>query len=203
MLEYHDCEWGVLTRDDRRHFEFLVLESAQAGLSWQTVLARRSAYREAFANFDPAVVATYGASELSDLLANRALIRNRAKLESAINNAAAFLQLCGEFGSFFDYLTDLLGPVPVANRFESPEDIPAATSRSKLMSQDLARRGFRFIGPIVAYSHLQATGVVMDHLVHCFRYEQLIFGAGPEPRQNTTGVWPIGEASRYDGVDEG
>jgi DNA-3-methyladenine glycosylase I len=176
---YHDEEWGVPVHDDRTHFEFLTLEGAQAGLSWLTILKRRDGYRRAFAGFDPAKVARFTSTRVERLLADPGIIRNRAKVTSAVSNAAAFLAVQEELGSFDDYLWGFVDGAPVVNRWRRIEQIPATTELSETVSADLRRRGFRFCGPTVCYSHLQATGLVMDHVTGCFRYPQLAPTSGP------------------------
>ncbi|MGH9045150.1 MAG: DNA-3-methyladenine glycosylase I [Acidimicrobiales bacterium] len=177
LIPYHDVEWGVPVHDDRRHYEFLVLEGAQAGLSWVTVLRRREGYRTAFANFDPEKVASFSQGDVARLLGDSGIIRNRAKVESAITNARALLALRDSLGSFDTYLWDLVGGAPLINRWRSHTELPASTTISERLSKDLRTRGFRFVGPIVCYAHLQAAGLVNDHLVSCFRWSEL-GGAG-------------------------
>lgn len=169
-IEYHDTEWGVPLHDDRRLFEMLVLEGAQAGLSWITILRKRPAYREAFADFDPQVVARYDGRKVRALLRNRGIIRNRAKIESAINNARAFLEVQREFGSFDAYVWRFVDGRPRGNAWRTQNEIPASTRESIVMSRDMKERGFRFVGPTICYAHMQATGMVNDHLVGCFRH---------------------------------
>ena len=173
LLPYHDDEWGVPVHDDRHHFEHLVLEGAQAGLSWLTVLKRRDAYRAAFAGFDPEAVAAFGADEVERLLDNAGIIRNRRKIEAAVANAQAVCDLQGEMGSFDAYLWDWVGGSPLVGGWESDAQIPPTTQLGERLSKDLRRRGFRFVGPIVVYSHLQSVGAVMDHVRSCFRFEEL------------------------------
>ena len=188
MLAYHDREWGVPVHDDRRHFEFLVLEGAQAGLSWQTILRRREGYRRAFAEFDPRVVAGFDAAKERDLLADVGIIRNRAKVASVIGNARAFLELQNELGSFDAFLWGFVGGVPKVNAWTVPKQIPAKTPESEAASKELVRRGFRFVGPTIVYSHMQACGLVNDHLTHCFRYRELTGNAAPKrPRRPARG----------------
>jgi DNA-3-methyladenine glycosylase I len=175
---YHDQEWGVPVHDDRRHFEFLVLESAQAGLSWITILKRRDGYRRAFCDFDPEAVAGLGPADVERLLGDAGIIRNRRKIESAISNARAFLELRREFGSFDSYIWRFVDGAPLVNTWAEDSQIPAETSLSKEVSGDLRRRGFSFLGPVVCYAHLQATGLVMDHVTSCFRWSSL---GGPRP----------------------
>jgi len=173
-ISYHDEEWGVPVHDDRTHFEFLVLESAQAGLSWLTILRRRENYRIAYEGFDPCRVSRFGEEKIAELLNNRGIIRNRKKIESSVQNARCFVELQKEFGSFDAYLWAFVDGKPVVNSWESLSQIPSQTGLSDRITEDLKRRGFRFIGSTILYSHLQAVGVVNDHLVHCFRYHQII-----------------------------
>jgi DNA-3-methyladenine glycosylase I len=169
MIRYHDEEWGVPLHDDRQLFEFLVLEGAQAGLSWETILRKRDNYRAAFDNFDPAVVAKYGQKKVRQLLANAGIVRNRLKITAAIDNAKAFLAVQKEFGSFDKYVWQFVGGVPKVNSFESVKEVPARTPESDTMSKDLKARGFRFVGSTICYAHMQATGMVDDHLLTCWR----------------------------------
>ena len=173
MIPYHDTEWGVPVHDDRTHFEFLVLEGAQAGLSWLTILKRRDGYRKAFANFDVAKVARFTPAKVEKLLVDPGIIRNRAKVESTVRNARAFIAVADEFGSFDTYLWDFVGGRPKVNRWRRIGQVPALTPISEAVSTDLRRRDFRFVGPTVCYSHLQAAGLVNDHLVGCFRYGEV------------------------------
>ena len=170
---YHDEEWGVPVHDDRRHFEFLVLESAQAGLSWSTILKKRENYRRAYRGFDPGAVARFGARDRERLLNDAGIVRNRLKIESSINNAKRFLEVQEQFGSFNAYLWDFAGGRPVVNRWKALSQIPANTELSDTISRDLKARGFRFVGSTIIYAHLQAVGLVNDHLVSCFRYGEL------------------------------
>ena len=172
--DYHDNEWGVPVFSDEKQFEFLVLESAQAGLSWLTVLRKRENYRRLYDGFDPEKVARYGEEKIQKLMSDSGIIRNRKKIEASINNAVRFLEIREEFGSFTDYLWGFTGGVPVTNAWEELSEIPASTELSVRVSRDLKKRGFRFMGPIVVYSHLQATGLVNDHLVSCFRYSEIL-----------------------------
>lgn len=172
-VRYHDEEWGVPVHDDRKQFEFLVLEAAQAGLSWITILRKREGYRKAYVGFDAQAVARYGEQQVERLLANPGIVRNRRKVEASVNNAARFLEVQGEFGSFDRYLWRFVDHEPVRNRWHTLDEIPARTPLSEEVSEDLRRRGFTFLGPTVVYSHLQAVGLVNDHLVSCFRYRQL------------------------------
>ncbi len=173
MMSYHDDEWGVPAHDDRKQFEFLVLESAQAGLSWATVLRKRENYRKAFAGFDPKKIAKFGPSHIRRLLNNAGIIRNRLKIESAINNARHFLDIQKEFGSFSNYIWRFTEGKPVVNRWKSLKELPASTPVSDALSRDLKKRGFKFLGSIVLYSHMQALGMVNDHIVSCFRHRML------------------------------
>ncbi|MGH9089478.1 MAG: DNA-3-methyladenine glycosylase I [Acidimicrobiales bacterium] len=174
LVPYHDEEWGVPVHDDRRHFEHLTLEGAQAGLSWLSVLKRRDGYRQAFAGFDPAVVAGFNGRRVDGLMGDAGIIRNRRKIESVVANAAAFCQLQEAHGSFSAYLWGFVDGQTLVNRWRTTAEMPAKTALSEAIAKDLRRRGFRFVGPTVCYSHLQATGLVMDHLVPCFRYGALI-----------------------------
>ncbi len=167
---YHDEEWGVPVHDDRTHFEFLVLEGAQAGLSWATILKRRPGYRQAFANFEPDRVAQFTEAEYESLLQNAAIIRNKLKIRSAINNAQRFLEVQQEFGSFDTYIWQFVGAKPILNKWESMQQIPAVTAESQALSMDLKKRGFTFVGPTIMYAHMQAIGMVNDHVLSCFRY---------------------------------
>jgi DNA-3-methyladenine glycosylase I len=177
LVPYHDDEWGTPVHDDRRHYEFLVLEAAQAGLSWLTVLKRREGYRKAFAGFDPEAVARFSAKRIEAILADPGVIRNRQKIESAVGNARALLDVRDEFSTFDAYLWHFVDGRPVHNGWRSTDEIPATTPLSVAVSKDLKQRGFRFVGPTVCYSHLQAAGLVNDHLVSCFRWGPLSGGA--------------------------
>ena len=172
--DYHDSEWGAPVFSDEKQFEFLVLESAQAGLSWLTVLRKRENYRRLYDGFDPEKVAGYGEKKIQELMSDSGIIRNRKKIEASINNARRFLEIRDEFGSFSDYLWGFTGGIPVTNSWEKLSEIPAMTELSVTVSRDLKKRGFRFMGPTIVYSHLQATGVVNDHLVSCFRYGEIL-----------------------------
>jgi DNA-3-methyladenine glycosylase I len=173
MIEYHDRVWGVPIHDDKKLFEFLILEGAQAGLSWETILKRRAGYKKAFAEFDPKKVAKFGASDVKKLLNNSGIIRNRLKILSAIENAKLFLKIQAEFGSFDKYIWGFVKNKPKANAFKSMSEIPATSSESESMSKDLKKRGFKFVGPTICYAFMQATGMVNDHLISCFRYEEV------------------------------
>ena len=176
MLAYHDTEWGVPVRDDRKHFEFLVLEAAQAGLSWRTILHRREGYRRAFAAFDPEKVSRFTAKDVEKLLTDTGIIRNRLKVQSAVNNAARFLEIQKEFGSFDAYVWRFVGGKPKRNRWKMMKEVPATTPESDALSKDLKLRGFKFVGSTVIYAHMQATGLVNDHIVSCHRYAGLLTG---------------------------
>lgn len=171
-IKYHDEEWGRPEHDDCRLFEFLVLEGAQAGLSWRTILERREGYRRAFANFDAARVAGYGARDVERLLGDRSIIRNRLKVRSAINNAARFLEVQKEYGTFDGYLWGFVDHKPVINRFRSPSEVPAHTEASTAMSRDMRSRGFTFVGPAICYALMQAVGMVNDHTRGCFMHQR-------------------------------
>ena len=172
-VRYHDDEWGVPLHDDRRLFEMLVLEGAQAGLSWLTILRRREAYRRAFDKFDPQAVARYRPRDVERLLADDGIVRNRLKIDSAINNARAFLAVQDEFGSFDRYVWRFVDGRPMQNGWTRLEEVPARTPASSTMSSDLRKRGFTFVGPTICYAHMQATGMVNDHLVGCFRHREV------------------------------
>jgi DNA-3-methyladenine glycosylase I len=173
MLAYHDEEWGLPSHDDRHLFEMLVLEGAQAGLSWQTILDKRDGYRRAFAGFDPTKVARYDRRRIERLLSDPGIVRNRLKIESAVANARGVLAVRDETGSFEAYLWGFVDGAPIRNRYRSLGTIPAQTERSVAMSKDLKRRGFRFVGPTVCYAFMQAVGMVNDHVVSCFRYGEV------------------------------
>ena len=172
-VAYHDEEWGVPLHDDRRLFEFLILEGAQAGLSWLTILRKREGYRRAFAKFDPEKVARFGARDRARLLADASIVRNRQKIDSAIGNAKAFLEVQEEFGSFDAYVWRFTGGNPIRNAWTTIKQVPAKTPVSDALSKDLMSRGFRFVGSTICYAHMQATGMVNDHLVSCFRHRQV------------------------------
>lgn len=170
--DYHDREWGVPVHDDRLHFEFLVLEGAQAGLSWATILNRREGYRKAFSNFEPAKVARYSEKKIEKLLQDPGIIRNRLKVRSAVKNAKAFLAVQREFGSFDAYIWRFVGGQPIKNRWKSMADLPATSNESDELSKDLKKRGFSFVGSTIIYAHMQAIGMVNDHETRCFRYRE-------------------------------
>ncbi len=171
-LAYHDQEWGVPVHDDRKQFEFLTLESAQAGLSWWTVLKKREGYRQAFADFDPVKVARFTDKRIARLLENPAIIRNRLKVAAAVNNARCFLEVQAEFGTFDAYIWQFVDGEPIQNKRRRLKDLPATTRKSDLLSKDLKRRGFKFVGSTIVYAHMQAVGMVNDHLVTCFRHKE-------------------------------
>lgn len=170
---YHDEEWGVPLHDERGLFEFLVLEGAQAGLSWITILRKRPAYRKAFDDFDAGRVARYGTGKIESLLQDAGIVRNRLKIESAVNNARKFLEVQDEFGGFDGFIWQFVGGMPRQNRWRRHADIPAQTKESDAMSKELRRRGFKFVGSTICYAYMQATGMVNDHTVDCFRHEEL------------------------------
>jgi DNA-3-methyladenine glycosylase I len=173
MRAYHDEEWGVPQHDDRVLFEFLILEGAQAGLSWSTILNKRENYRKAFANFDPKKVAKFDAAKVRKLLEDSGIVRNKLKIAAAITNAKAFLQVQKEFGSFDNYIWQFVGGKPIVNRRKSFKDVQARTKQSDAMSKDLIRRGFKFVGSTICYAFMQAVGMVNDHMTDCFRHRQL------------------------------
>jgi len=170
-VKYHDEEWGVPVHDDKKHFEFLVLESAQAGLSWITILRKRENYRKAYDGFDPVRVAQYDEKKIGELMQDPGIIRNRRKIESSINNARCFLKIQEEFGSFDKYIWSFVDNKPVKNHWTDISQLPARSELSDRVSRDLKARGFSFLGSVIIYSHLQATGLINDHLISCFRYE--------------------------------
>jgi DNA-3-methyladenine glycosylase I len=173
LQSYHDHEWGIEVHDDRTLFEFLVLEGAQAGLSWSTILRKREAYRKAFDHFDARKVSRYSEKTVARLLANPYIIRNRLKINAAVTNARAFLQVQKEFGSFDRYIWQFVNGTPIRNSWRTLADIPASTPASVAMSKDLKKRGFTFVGPTICYAFMQAVGMVNDHVADCFRYKQL------------------------------
>src|SRR6478609_5610080 len=173
MIRYHDAEWGVPQHDDQVLFEFLILEGAQAGLSWETILRKREAYRKAFAQFDPKKVARFDAKKIESLMANEGIVRNQLKVEAAVKNARAFLEVQKEFGTFDAYVWKFVGGEPRLNRPRTMKDVPATTPESDAMSKDLKKRGFTFVGSTICYAFMQATGMVNDHAVNCFRHAEL------------------------------
>lgn len=173
-IEYHDKEWGVPVFDDKKQFEFLVLESAQAGLSWLTILKKREAYRKAYSNFNPLKVAKYSDKKIEELITNTEIIRYRKKIEASVNNARCFLDIQHEFGSFCNYIWNYTDNKPIVNKWRTLSDLPAKTDLSDKISKDLKNRGFRFLGSTTIYAHMQAVGMVNDHLTGCFRHKELI-----------------------------
>lgn len=171
-VDYHDNEWGVPARDDATQFEFLLLEGAQAGLSWSTVLNKREGYRKAFAGFDPVKVARFTPAKVEKLRQNPAIIRNRLKIAAAVTNARAFLEVQAEFGTFSDYIWGFVDGVPVQNKWRTQKQVPATSKISDALSKDLKKRGFKFVGSTIMYAHMQATGLVNDHITSCYRYEE-------------------------------
>lgn len=173
-VQYHDNEWGVPVRDDRTQFEFLLLESAQAGLSWSTILKRREGYRQAFAHFDVEKVARFDEEKVQELLQNPEIIRNELKIRSAINNAQQFIEIQEEKGSFCNYIWDFVDGNPIQNHWQTLDQVPANTNISDKLSTDLKKRGFKFIGSTIMYAHMQATGLINDHLTSCFRHKEVM-----------------------------
>lgn len=174
MIEYHDKEWGVPVYNDRKIFEFIVLESAQAGLSWRTILYRRDGYKKAFANYNYREVAKFTKRDVTRLLKNSEIIRNRLKIEATINNAKRFIEVQKEFGSFYKYMWDFVNHKPIDGRRRGLKDLPAITKGSEIFAKDLKKRGFKFMGPTIVYAHMQAVGMVNDHVVNCFRYKEVV-----------------------------
>ncbi len=173
MMEYHDCEWGVPKHDERSLFEYLVLNGAQAGLSWRTILSRREAYRRVFCGFNPSIVASFGEEKIEEILKDPGIIRNRRKVNSAVKNAKAFIEVQQEFGSFDRYIWQFVDYKTVVNKWYSDEEIPAITDLAEVLSKDLIKRGFSFVGPTICYATMQAIGMVNDHIIHCFRYTEI------------------------------
>jgi len=173
MTDYHDKEWGTPLHDEKGLFEFLILEGAQAGLSWEIILRKREAYRAAFDGFDPLVVANYAPEKIEALMANAGIVRNRRKIEAAVGNARAFLQVQAEYGTFDAYLWKFVSGKSIHNRFREMSEIPAKTEVSEALSKDLLKRGFRFVGPTICYAFMQAVGMVNDHILDCYRYSEL------------------------------
>jgi DNA-3-methyladenine glycosylase I len=180
-VEYHDAEWGVPAWDDQTQFEFLILEGAQAGLSWSTILNKREGYREAFAGFDPERIARFGKREVARLLKNPAIVRNRLKVEAAISNARAYLEFQSRNDGFARHLWTFVGGRPIQHRYQRQKQVPATIAESDALSKDLKQRGFRFVGSTIIYAHMQATGMVNDHVTDCFRYKQCA-ALGKPPR---------------------
>lgn len=174
MRAYHNTEWGVAVHDDRKHFEFIILDGAQAGLSWQTIINKRENYRKAFHNFDPAKVAKYGRADVKRLMNDAGIVRNRLKIEGAIISAQQFLKVQKEFGSFDKYIWQFVNGKRKLNKFKTHTNIPAFTKESDAMSADLKKRGFKFVGSTICYAYMQAAGMVNDHLLHCFRYKEVV-----------------------------
>jgi DNA-3-methyladenine glycosylase I len=172
-MEYHDKEWGVPVHDERMHFEFLILEGAQAGLSWITILKRRENYKKAYDNFEPEIVATYGKEKIEELMNDEGIIRNRRKIESSIKNAKSFIEIQKEFGSFDTYIWSFTNQETICVGYDEMKDMPSKTELSEKVSKDLKKRGFSFVGPTIIYAHLQAIGIVNDHIKSCFRYKEL------------------------------
>ena len=172
MIEYHDKEWGVPLRDERKHFEFLLLEFFQAGLSWLGILNKRENFRKAFDDFDPEIIASYSDAKINMLMDDPGIIRNRRKIEASRHNAGLFLKTAEEFGSFDEYIWHFSGGKPIINQCEKPSDIPTTSPLSDEVAADLKKRGFKFVGPVTIYAHLQAIGVVNDHLISCFRHAE-------------------------------
>lgn len=173
-IKYHDEEWGVPVHDDHKHFEFLILEGAQAGLSWSTILKRREGYRQSFANFDPEKVAKYDEEKIQELLQFEGIIRNKLKVRSAVTNAQKFLEIQERFGSFDKYIWQFVNGEPNVNHWNSMKEVPATTKESDALNKDLKKRGFKFVGSTIIYAHMQACGLVNDHTVECFRYKELV-----------------------------
>jgi DNA-3-methyladenine glycosylase I len=173
-IRYHDEEWGVPVHDDRTHFEFLILEGAQAGLSWLTILNKREGYRRCFAGFDPEKVARFTPKKIEKILQDPGIVRNRLKVNSAVNNARKFLDIQEEFGSFDNYIWRFVDGKPIVNRWTDLKQIPATSKESDALSKDLSKRGFKFVGSTVMYAHLQACGLINDHMTSCFRYRELV-----------------------------
>lgn len=173
MLTYHDTEWGTPVRDDRKLFEYLILDGAQAGLNWEIILKRREGYRKAFAGFDPAAVAGFDAAKIEELLLDPGIIRNRRKVESAVKNARQFLDVQKEFGTFHEFFWSFVGGKTIQNRFQESSEIPAVTPEAEEMSKALIKRGFNFVGPTICYAIMQSAGLVNDHIVSCFRHAEL------------------------------
>ncbi len=173
MIKYHDEEWGAPLHDDKKLFEFFVLEGFQAGLSWQVVLNKREGFRKAFDHFNPEIVAVYGEKKLEELMGDKSIIRNKLKIAACVNNAKRFLEIQAEFGSFDEYIWKFVDYKPVVNSFNDIKELPAKTALSDKISDDLKKRGFKFVGSTVIYAHMQATGMVNDHLTYCFRYKEV------------------------------
>lgn len=173
-IQYHDTEWGVPVHNDQKHFEFLLLESAQAGLSWITILRKRENYRVAYENFDPYTVASFKDKKITELLNNPGIIRNKLKINASINNAVKFLKIQKDYGTFSNYIWEFVGGKPIVNRFSKQSELPAFSDLSSRLAKDLKQRGMKFLGPTTVYAHLQAAGLVNDHITQCFRYHEII-----------------------------
>jgi len=173
MIKYHDTEWGVPVHDDRKLFEFLVLDAFQAGLSWSTILKKRENFRKAFDNFDPQRIAQYDAKKIGKLLNDAGIIRNKAKVNATVKNARAFLEVQKEFGTYDAYIWQFVGGKPIINKWKSMAELPAKSGEAEVMSGDLKKRGFSFVGPTICYAFMQAAGMVNDHVVDCFRYDEI------------------------------
>lgn len=173
-IQYHDKEWGVPVHDDKKHFEFLILEGAQAGLSWSTILKKRAGYKKAFADFDPRKVSRFPEKKLEKILADASIVRNRLKVYSSVNNAKRFLEVQKEFGTFDAYIWSFVGGKPIVNKWRALKEVPATTAESDALSKDLIKRGFKFTGSTVIYAHMQACGLVNDHLLSCFRHKEIM-----------------------------
>lgn len=189
-VKYHDEEWGVPVHEDRKLFEYLVLDGAQAGLSWLTILKKRDNYRRAFDNFDPDIVATYGDDKIDELLGNDGIVRNRLKILSAVENARSLMRIRDEYGSFDRYIWSFVDGETIVNAWKKPQDVPASTPESEAMSRDLKKRGFKFTGPTICYAFMQAAGLVNDHLTDCFRYpriNELVYKTGKDGRRKLPG----------------
>jgi DNA-3-methyladenine glycosylase I len=205
-VQYHDTEWGVPVHDDRLLFEFLILEGAQAGLSWETILNKRENYRQAFDQFEPAIVAKYGQRKRKSLLSETGIVRNQLKIEAAIHNAKMFLAVQLEFGTFDEYLWGFVGKVPKQNAWKSSKEVPARTPESDALSKDLKRRGFKFVGSTICYAFMQAVGMVNDHLVECFQHGQLSRKARkPKSKEPSGNAWFVyilrcADGSLYTGI---
>ena len=182
-LRYHDEEWGVPAWDDATQFEFLILEGAQAGLSWSTILNKREGYRAAFADFDPEKIARFGKREVTKLMSDESIVRNRLKIEAAITNARAYLEFQSKHDSFAKHLWSFVGGKPIQNKFSETRQVPATSSESDALSKDLKKRGFKFVGSTIIYAHMQATGMVNDHLTSCFRYKDCVALGKAKPKE--------------------
>jgi len=172
-IEYHDKEWGTPVHDDQTHFEFLILEGAQAGLSWSMILRKRAGYRKAFANFDPVKVSRFTETRIEKILQDPGVVRNKLKVNAAVNNAKRFIEVQKEFGSFNAYIWSFVGNKPILNKWKNPNEVPATSKESDALSKDLIKRGFKFVGSTVIYAHMQACGLVNDHLIDCWKYKKV------------------------------